>query len=369
MKKKRVAVGMSGGIDSSAVAAMLVNEGHDVVGITLKVWQEEENPDLKWQERSCCKVGLARYVSKKLGIKHHLIDAKAIFRETVVEDFISTYKMGQTPNPCVRCNEKIKFGLLYDAACNLRADYLATGHYARLEQNAEGRYQLKQGLDEEKDQSYFLYRIHSSILPRLIFPLGRSQKKEVWKWVERLDLPPGEIQESQEICFVTQGDYREFLRQEAPEARNPGPFLNGKAEVIGEHEGVAYYTIGQRRGLGISSSAGGERLYVVDINAARNEITLGSDQDLYFESLTVRDLNYLQEIPPGGTINIEARVRYRSPKVSAILETRNDEGVSVFFKEPQKGVTPGQSVVFYQGDVVVGGGIISTTKKLNTCTV
>ena len=360
---------MSGGIDSSAVAAMLVNEGYEVVGLTLKVWQEEEGPDRRWQERSCCKVGLARYVSKKLGIQHHLIDAQAIFREAVVEDFISSYKMGQTPNPCVRCNEKIKFGLLYDAACNLGADYLATGHYARLERNAEGGVQLKQGLDAEKDQSYFLYRIDASILPHLIFPLGHSQKKDVWQWVERLDLPPDEIQESQEICFVTQGDYREFLRREAPEVSNPGPFLNGKGEVLGEHEGVAYYTVGQRRGLGISSSAIGERLYVVNINAERNEITLGSDQDLFFESLTVNDLNYLQELSPVGSIDIEARVRYRGPKISAILETRNDGGTSVLFKEPQKCVTPGQSVVFYQGDVVVGGGIISATKRINSLKV
>ena len=184
MKRPKVIVGMSGGLDSSAAAAILVDQGYDVHGITLKVWREEENPDRRWQERSCCKVGLARYVAKRLDIPHQVMDIEAIFKQAVVQDFVSGYLSGRTPNPCVRCNERIKFGVLYQKAMELGADYLATGHYVRLEQGPDGQYQLKQGIDELKDQSYFLYRLQPEILPRLMFPLGSYRKPDVWSWIE-----------------------------------------------------------------------------------------------------------------------------------------------------------------------------------------
>lgn len=360
MKKEKVVVGMSGGMDSSATAAMLVDQRYDVHGITLKVWNEEENPTRRWQERSCCKVGLARYVAKRLDIPHQVIDVQDTFRDAVIQDFVSGYMAGKTPNPCVRCNERIKFGLLYHVALDLGADYLATGHYVRIERDSDGRFHLKQAVDQTKDQSYFLYRLRPEFLPRLMFPLGSYQKSEVGKWIQALDLPPEELRESQEICFVTQGDYRKFLAQEAPEASRPGPFMTTNGDILGEHRGVAFYTIGQRRGLGISSPKNGERLYVLNIDPEADCVLVGAEDELYSSGLTAVDLNYLcPDIPPSG-MEVGVRIRYRSPVIPAVLDISNHRSVTITFQEPQRAASPGQSVVFYRGDVVLGGGIIET---------
>ena len=364
MKRPKVVIGMSGGVDSSAAAAILVDQGYEVHGITLKVWEEEENPNRRWQERSCCKVGLARYVAERLGIPHRVVDTRETFRRVVVDDFISGYLRGDTPNPCVRCNERIKFGLLYDLAMDLGADFLATGHYVRLKQGESGQYQLMQGIDELKDQSYFLYRLRPEILPRLIFPLGSYRKTEVLKWIERLDLPPEEVQESQEICFVTQGDYRKFLSQESPEADRPGDFVRSNGDVLGRHHGVAFYTVGQRRGLGLSSSKPGERLYVLSVDPKADSVVIGTEDELYCEGLIARDLNWFGPLEPSGSLEIKAKIRYRSPKVTVTLECIDPGHVKIAFQEPQRSVTPGQSVVFYDGEVVLGGGIIDSVRRI-----
>ena len=365
MKKTKVVVGMSGGMDSSAAASILVHEGYDVEGITLKVWKEEENPDRRWQDRSCCKVGLARYVSTRLGIPHRVIDVREDFREAVVDDFIAGYLAGSTPNPCVRCNERIKFGLLYQTAMELGADFLATGHYVRLKQEQDGRYLLLEGVDQEKDQSYFLYRLRPEIFPKLMFPLGGYRKPEVWKWIVDLDLPPEEMRESQEICFVTQGDYREFLHQEAPQSERRGHFVTIGGEVVGEHRGISSYTVGQRRGLGISSpkSNAGERLYVLGIEPETDSVIVGREEDLYRMVLTTHGTHYLVPSSPSGPVRIEARVRYRGPKIPATLEPIGEDRAMVTFDDPQRAVSPGQSVVFYQGDAVLGGGFIESSAR------
>jgi tRNA-specific 2-thiouridylase len=359
-QNKTVVVGMSGGVDSCATAMILKEEGYRVIGVTLKVWKDEENPDKRWQDRSCCKIGVARYVAQRLGIEHRVIDVQPEFRQSVIEDFIDGYLNGETPNPCVRCNEHIKFGRLYEIAMELGADFLATGHYVRLEKNEMGRHLLRRAADERKDQSYFLYRLRPEILPRLIFPLGSMQKSDVWRRVESLDLPADEMKESQEICFVTQQDYRQFLSLEAPEATRPGRIVTSQGEVLGEHQGVAFYTVGQRRGLGISAP---ERLYVVELRPDENTVVVGAESELLCEELVANDLNLFMEGPLKQPMDVEVKIRYRHASVPARIEPMDDLTVRVKLQSPQRAVTLGQSVVFYRGDELIGGGIICDASR------
>lgn len=354
-QNKTVVVGMSGGVDSCATAMILKEEGYRVIGVTLKVWKDEENPDKRWQDRSCCKVGVARYVAQRLGIEHRVIDVQPEFRRSVIEDFIDGYLGGETPNPCVRCNERIKFGRLYEIAMEFGADFLATGHYVRLEKNETGRHRLRRAADARKDQSYFLYRLRAEILPRLIFPLGSMQKSDVWRRVESLDLPADEMKESQEICFVTQQDYRQFLSLEAPQATRPGRIVTSQGKVLGEHQGVAFYTVGQRRGLGISAP---ERLYVVELRPDENTVVVGAESELLCEELAANDLNLFMEGPLRQPMDVEVKIRYRHASVPARIEPMDDLTVRVKLQSPQRAVTLGQSVVFYRGDELIGGGII-----------
>lgn len=365
-ENKTVVVGMSGGVDSCATALILKEQGHRVIGVTLKVWKEEEKTDKRWQDRSCCKVGVARYVAQRLGIEHRVIDVQPEFRQSVIEDFIDGYLDGETPNPCVRCNEHIKFGRLFEIAMELGADFLATGHYVRLEKNNAGRHLLRRAADERKDQSYFLYRLRPEILPRLIFPLGTLQKSDVWRRVESLDLPADEMKESQEICFVTQQDYRQFLSIEAPQAMRPGRIVTSEGEVLGEHSGVAFYTVGQRRGLGVSAS---ERLYVVDIRPDDNTVVLGADSDLLCDEMTVNDLNLYIERPLRQSMDAEVKIRYRHASVPARIEPLDEQTVRVKLHSPQRAVARGQSAVFYRGDELLGGGIIQSTSRKGSSAV
>jgi len=355
IKNRTVVVGMSGGVDSCATALILKEKGCRVIGVTLKVWKEEENPDKRWQDRACCKVGVARYVAQRLGIEHHVIDVQPEFRQSVIEDFIDGYLSGETPNPCVRCNERIKFGKLYEIAMEFGADFLATGHYVRLETDEIGRPRLRRAADPRKDQSYFLYRLRPEILPHLIFPLGSLQKSDVWRRVESLELPMDEMKESQEICFVTQQDYRKFLALEAPQAIRPGPIVSSQGSVLGEHSGVAFYTVGQRRGLGVSAS---DRLYVVDIRPEDNTVVLGAESELVCDEMTVNDLNLFIDRPLRQPMEAEVKIRYRHASVAARIEPLNERSVRVKFQTPQRAVTVGQSAVFYREDELLGGGII-----------
>lgn len=367
MSKPTVFLGMSGGVDSSVAALLLTEQGYDVKGVTLQVWEpEDENTAVtkKWEERGCCKVGLARHVAQRLGIPHEVVDTRETFRKNVVDDFIAGYLSGTTPNPCVRCNERVKFGRLYELAKARGADFVATGHYARVLPVDEG-VGLFRGADGKKDQSYFLYRLPAAWLPQILFPVGHLQKSEVWKRAEELDLPADEMKESQEICFVTQGDYRTFLTAEAPQALRPGPFLDPEGKTIGEHRGIAFYTPGQRKGLGIAS---GERLYVKEVNPETNAVVLGRAEDLSRQTCTVHDINWLGDALPETLDHVDIKYRYASPAVSGRVQQHTAGTFSIEFQEPQQALSPGQSLVLYQGDHVLGGGIIQQFERRHIST-
>lgn len=354
---KKVVLGMSGGVDSSVAAKLLKEQGYEVIGVTLKVWEEDDETTVskRWQERGCCKVGIARHVAELLGISHQVIDTRERFQQGVIDDFIGGYLQGTTPNPCVRCNERVKFGGLFRLAEELGADFVATGHYANIRYDEQGTPFLARGLDARKDQSYFLYRMPSKWLSKMLFPLGVMNKSQVWVVAEDMALPVEELKESQEICFVTQGDYRQFLKQHAPQASNPGTFVDAKGKELGQHQGVAFYTPGQRKGLGI---AGESRLYVQRVLPEMNMVVLGPAEDLDSTECLVSDLNIFSRETLRKTPRIDVKFRYSSPPVPATLQWSNTSSVTIRFDAPVRALSPGQSAVFYLGDRVLGGGII-----------
>ena len=360
-----VLLGMSGGVDSSVAAALLVRQGYDVHGVTFQVWEHEDpttTPSKKWEERGCCKIGIAKYVAQTLRIPYEVIEAKEAFRKEVISEFLNGYSGGTTPNPCVRCNERIKIRGLVELAVSRGFDYVATGHYVRIQKHGSN-ISLHRAIDLKKDQSYFLYRIRPSWLPRLIFPVGGMQKKQVWEEADSMGLPADELKESQEICFVSQGDYRTFIEQESPEAKNPGAFLDTTGRYLGQHDGIAFYTPGQRRGLGV---AAGKRLYVQQVQPATNTVILGPEESLYSSTCHVSDLNLFDSNLSNLPTPVEVKVRYATPSVPATLYPVNPSTVRIQFHEPQKALCPGQSAVFYRGDQVLGGGIIQVVTNDST---
>ena len=348
---------MSGGVDSSVAAALLVEQGYDVHGVTLQVWEHEDEQvaaTKRWQDRGCCKVGLARHVAKRLGIPHELIDTRDIFRANVINDFVSGYVQGTTPNPCVRCNERVKLRSLVLLAEARGVEFVATGHYARVVEH-RGGHALCRAHDARKDQTYFLYRLQRPWLTRLRFPVGSLQKSEVWQRAEALGLPADELKESQEICFVSQGDYRTFLASEAPESQQPGDFMDLDGRVLGRHEGIAFYTPGQRRGLGI---AAGTRLYVHHVEPSSRTVVLGPEETLFSDRCTIADLNVFDDRLTTELIEASVKIRYATAPAAAAVRPAAAGTLDIQFATPQRALTPGQSAVLYDGDRVLGGGII-----------
>ncbi len=358
-KKGRVVVAMSGGVDSSVAAALLLEQGWEVIGITLRLWEEEcQEPPVP--SRSCCaweSVLDARQVASALKIDHYVLNMKEQFKEAVVDYFVDEYRAGRTPNPCIACNKRIKFSSLLHKARELEASHLATGHYARVEYNASGdRFLLKRGLDTWKDQSYMLYDLTQQQLRHLLFPLGELTKEQVRQKAAALNLGVAKKQESQEICFIPDNDYRAFLRRCGLKA-TPGPIINRRGEILGTHEGFPFYTIGQRKGLGL---AAGRPLYVLEILPAENTLVVGEREELYRPGLEVKGLNLIAIPALEEELPVAVKIRYRSPAVPAVLQPLKDQAAArVLFEEPQPAVTPGQAAVFYRGDLVVGGGTIS----------
>jgi tRNA-specific 2-thiouridylase len=348
---------MSGGVDSSVAAALLVRQGYDVCGVTLQVWEHEDDSvaaSKKWQERGCCKIGIAKYVAQRLKIPYEVVDQRQLFRQAVIDDFLLGYAGGTTPNPCVRCNERVKLRGLVALAEQRGIEYVATGHYVRVQQSP-GMYVLRRSLDEKKDQSYFLYRIRPDWLPRLRFPVGGMHKSEVWAEAEALGLPVVELKESQEICFVSHGDYRTFIESEMPSAKKPGAFVDEQGRYLGRHDGVAFYTPGQRRGLGIAS---GQRLYVQQVQPSTNTVVLGSGEGLLSSTCHLKDLNVFDRSLLRTKAEVEVKVRYATPATPAVVEPLDDDTLRIYFQFPQRALSPGQSAVLYRDDQVIGGGII-----------
>ena len=336
---------MSGGVDSSVAAALLIQQGMSVEGVTMKL-----------TAGLCCDIGSAQAVCHHLGIPHRMIDARERFSESVVRDFISEYRRGRTPNPCITCNDLVKFQLLLDYARSQGFDHLATGHYARIEQDrSTARYLLKKGIDPGKDQSYFLYRLTQEQMRHVLFPLGGMRKADVRRLAAGLALLAAERPESQEICFVPGNDYRSFLKEHAPETLRPGDLIMIDGKVVGRHDGVAFFTVGQRRKLGI---AAGERLYVVSVEPDTNRVVLGKQFELQAGEMTVANPNFVAVDKLRERTIVTVKIRYRSSYAPAVIEPAGPGRVRVVFEQPVPGVCPGQAAVFYDKDIVVGGGVI-----------
>jgi tRNA-specific 2-thiouridylase len=341
MPKGKVAVALSGGVDSSAAALLLKESAYEVIGMHMRLW---DSP------RSDYQVHRAEDICRLLDIPYHQVDMQKEFEFCVVDYFCREYQQGRTPNPCVACNQHIKFGLLLDKALSLGADYLATGHYARVEHSSD-RHRLLKAADVRKDQSYFLYTLTQEKLGHVLFPLGGYSKDEVKQMAKQAGLPTA-TRSSQDICFISQKNYGTFLSQRFPST--PGDVVDTQGRKLGQHQGITFYTIGQRHGLGLASD---EPLYVIRIEPESNRIVVGQEKELYSQKLAAQKLNWISGKAPREPITAKAKIRYKSKEAEAVLFFRND-AVEVHFAQPQKAVTPGQAIVFYNMDDVLGGGII-----------
>lgn len=362
MKKKRVVVAMSGGVDSSVAAALLLEQGFDVVGVTMNLFSLPKKYCRDENVKSCCGWGAAEdahQVALTLGIPHYVIDMRKEFEKKVIADFCAEYNLGRTPNPCIRCNEFIKFDDLLERSIDtMDADYLSTGHHVRVEYDKKKkRYLLKKGMDREKDQSYFLYTLTQDQLARTLMPVGHFTKKDIRKKAEELNLPAAQRPESQEICFVPDNNYPHFLRKQIPQAFRPGPIFDCEGKILGQHEGTLHFTIGQRKGMGIAAS---HSLYVVAIDTQANTIVAGPDKMLYEDELTASQLNFISVPGLNERLTLKAKIRYKHPEAEAQLFPITSDSMRVVFKTPQRAITPGQAVVFYDSETVVGGGIIDS---------
>ncbi|MBC8260079.1 MAG: tRNA 2-thiouridine(34) synthase MnmA [SAR324 cluster bacterium] len=351
----RVAMAISGGVDSSVAAVLLKEQGHDVIGLHMKLYHGPENNN---RQKSCCSLDEAieaRIACHRLDIPFYVLDYQDEFRESVIDYFVEEYSGGKTPNPCVMCNKIIKNDLLLKKTEELGCDFLATGHYAKIIYSSDsGRSQLSRPQDLKKDQTYFLHGIKSEELSRLMFPLSDIIKPEVRKIAERLKLSAAKKPDSQEICFVPK-DYRSFLKQELSLSPEPGDFISLSGDVLGEHLGLAFYTIGQRRGLGISDST---PYYVVKIDFKSNTVVLGKEDDLFSQTIWVSDVNWVSISPPEEPICVSVKPRYSHRGATATVYPEMKNQVRVEFEKPERAITPGQAAVFYQDKILLGGGWI-----------
>jgi tRNA-specific 2-thiouridylase len=356
--KTRIVVGMSGGVDSSATAALLLEQGYDVVGVTLKLWPQD---CVSRAEDKCCgpqAVTDARAVCHKLGIPYYLIDEAAEFQKHVIGYFAHEYKAGRTPNPCVMCNQNLKFGRLIGRADQLGATYIATGHFARVEKSPDGaRTLLRRGRDLRKDQSYFLFSLRQDQLARALFPLGEKTKADTREVARHCELKTADKEESMEICFVPDNDYGRFLQQAGLVEKHRGEIVDVQGTVLGHHDGIEFYTIGQRKGLGISSS---RPLYVIELDAAANRVVVGDDSALERDEFIAQNCNWIPFEQPTDCIEASVKIRYNHPGTIATLTPLEKGRVKVKLHTPQRAITPGQAAVFYQDDLVLGGGWITS---------
>jgi len=354
----RVVVAMSGGVDSSVAAALLVSQGYEVIGMMLRLWSE---PGGESSNRCCTPdaMALARRVAARLDIPFYAIDAQEIFNQTVVQFFLNGYAQGITPNPCLVCNRQIRWDFLLKRALALGAQFLATGHYVRLHRDGNGKLQILRALDQSKDQSYILHILGQEQLAHALFPLGEFTKPQVRQLAREFDLPMAERSESQDLCFLGNGDTRGFLERNIPQVKNPGPILNRKGEILGEHKGLAFYTIGQRKGLGITAPL---PLYVLEKDLLQNSLIIGTQEELGWNELLAAGVNWISGEPPAGPFRAQVKIRYKSLEAPAIVTPLDQGQVYVKFDYPLRDITPGQAAVFYAGEFCLGGGIIKNNQ-------
>lgn len=354
--KKKVVVGMSGGVDSSVAAYLLMEQGYEVIGITMQVTPEDK--EFEEREGGCCSlsdVNDARKVADKLGIYFYVMNFREVFEKKVIQNFVSEYLAGRTPNPCIACNKYIKFDELYQRARAIGADYVATGHYANIVKDENtGRYLLLKSKDQRKDQTYALYNLTQEQLEHSLLPLGDYTKERIREIAEEQDLVVARKPDSVEICFIPDNNHGGFIEKRHPDKAKPGYFVDANGKKLGMHKGIFNYTIGQRKGLGIAL---GKPAFVIDIIPEKNLVVIGDEEEIFKSGLYAEELNFIPFDKLEGEMRVSAKIRYSAKECPATIYPYKN-GVAVKFDQPQRAITRGQSVVFYDGDVVVGGGII-----------
>lgn len=352
--KPKVVVAMSGGVDSSVAAALLVEQGYSVVGMMLRLWSE---PGSEETNRCCTPdaMAMARKIAARLNIPFYAVDVQNHFRDVVVQAFLDGYARGVTPNPCILCNREIRWGFLYDRARAMGAEYFATGHYARLETDPEGRTHLIRGKDLNKDQSYVLSVLTQEQLAHTVLPIGEFDKPHIRELAKQYEFPVADRPDSQDLCFLAGNDYRGFLERYVPDVVRPGKIINRQGQILGEHQGLAFYTIGQRKGIGIAAP---QPYFVMEKDIAANTLIVGTLDELGRNELDASNVNWLSGNPPEGCQQVEIKIRYRARMARGSVLPVGEDRAHVVFKEKMRDITAGQRVVFYQGEVCLGGGLI-----------
>ena len=361
--KKKVVVGLSGGVDSSVAAYLLKEQGYDVIGVTMQIWQEQD-VFTQEEEGGCCgltAVEDARRVAQLLDIPYYVMNFKDVFQKNVIRYFIGEYQRGATPNPCNACNRYVKWEALLNRAKEIGADYIATGHYARIKQLANGRYTIQNSVTALKDQTYALYNLTQEQLSHTLMPVGAYTKDEIRQIAEKIHLPVAGKQDSQDICFIPDGDYAGFIERETGTTFTPGNFVDEEGKILGTHKGIIYYTIGQRKGLGLTAET---PLFVKELRPETNEVVICKSEGLFEQVCYVKDMNYMSISGMEGPVSAIGKVRYSHKGASCVLTPMENGWVECRFDEPQRAMTPGQAAVFYEGDHILCGGTIERKEAL-----
>lgn len=357
MEKKKVVIGMSGGVDSSVGAYLLKEAGYDVIGVTMQIWQQEDACSVE-ENGGCCGLSAvedARRVASDLGIPYYVMNFRKEFKENVMDYFVDEYMEGRTPNPCIACNRYVKWESLLKRSLDIGADYIATGHYARVVQLENGRYTLMKSATAAKDQTYALYNLTQYQLSHTLMPVGEYTKDEIRAIAEKIDLKVANKPDSQEICFIPDNDYAGFIEETIGKQLPTGNFVTPEGKVLGKHKGIIHYTVGQRKGLNLSM---GHPVFVVAIRPETNEVVIGNAEDVFSKRLFCNKINFMSIPSLEGEMKVSAKIRYSHQGANATIRMNGEDEIECIFDEPQRAITPGQAVVFYDGDYVVGGGTI-----------